>query len=206
MLRSRMEMCLSQIFYGDSTDSQEEIMYKDRWVKAAFATGNGKQVNAGFEQTNQIAVYEISPITTQEFDTITYRPAPAVGAVSVPKGKCGEGCGDGKKQAGGCGGGKKVDAPINEREITEKVESLNGVSVLFVSKSLHAFSALALNRARIFTIKLDSPEDIGVVTLRLQEMLRSDPPLWLRRVMRGADAEIPTEADVIHPAAGNQYV
>lgn len=178
-------------------------MFNDRRLKAAFATGNKKQVNAGFELATQIAVYEIGATEAQELDVIAYRSAtqktaePA--AMHGQNGQSGEGCGGGKgkrdgsgkgKKAGGCCGGSKPENAVNQEEIAERVASLAGVSVLFVNKTLNAYSVIKLGKARIFTVKVDNPENISDVIARLQEMLAGNPPLWLRRHLIGGDAEM----------------
>lgn len=159
-------------------------MFKSRWVRVAFATRNRTQVNVGFEHATEIAVYEVSSTEAREVDVLTFRvsAADASGAAAGQGrgGKCGQ----------GCGGGKRHEESINEPEIIEKVDSLVGVSVLIVNETLHAFSALELNHARVFTIKVDNPENICDVIARLQEMLRGEPPLWLRRVLIGTDAVV----------------
>jgi hypothetical protein len=184
---------------------EEEHVVKDRRINAAFATGNKKQVDAGFELATQIAVYEIGATEAKELDVIAYRSATQKAAESATihgqigtrgdgccggggKGK-GDGSGKGKKAGGSCGDSKQEDA-FNQQEIAEKVASLAGVSVLFVNKTLNAYSVIKLGEARIFTVKVDNPENISDVITRLQEMLAGDPPLWLRRHLIGADAEI----------------
>jgi nitrogen fixation protein NifX len=163
-------------------------VFKDRLVKAAFATGDRLQVNAGFEQARQIIVYEVSTAGARECDVMTYRAAPsgATGAAGTP-GRNGKG---GSGGGGGCGGGKKKEEPIDEAEILRKVASLSGVSVLFINKTLNAFSVLALSEARIFSVKVDERREIADVIVRLQEMLRGDPPLWLRRALIGEEAPV----------------
>ena len=159
-------------------------MSQDGLVKAAFATGDKIRINAGFEQARQIVIYEVSTLGARECDVMAYKSGAGWPGTHGKNGKCGPGGG------GGCGGGKKKEEPIDEGEILSKAASLAGTSVLFVNKSLHAFSALALNDARIFTIKVDEPREIAEVIARLQEMLRANPPLWLRRAMIGVDAPV----------------
>jgi nitrogen fixation protein NifX len=156
-------------------------------VKAAFATGDRLQVNAGFEQARQIVIYEVSTIGARECHAMTYQSGPTKALDPSGLGRNGKG---GPGGGGGCGGGNKKDEPIDEKEILAKAASLVGVSVLFVNKTLNAFSVLALNEARIFTVKLDDQKEIVDVIVRLQEMLRGDPPLWLRRALVGEYAPV----------------
>ncbi len=180
-------------------------MFSDRRVKAGFATGNGKQVDASFELASQIAVYEIGATEAQDLGSISFRTA-AQGPLTSTEahgrnGRRGEGCGGGKgkgggcggagkgKRAGGCGQDTKLEDLVDRQEIVEKVASLDGVSVLFVNRTLNANSVLELSRARIFTVKVDSPKEIAEVIARLQEMLVGNPPLWLRRHLVGGNTE-----------------
>ena len=184
-------------------------MFKDSRVKVAFATGDGKQVDVGFEQATQIATYEISSTDAQELRLIAYRAATekATALAEGPSlsGKHGGGCGGrggGKNNGGGCGGGggkgkkaggcadAKPEDEVNKQDIVEKVASLAGVSVLFVNKTLNAYSVIELGQSRIFTVKVDGSKEISEVIARLQEMLESDPPLWLRRHLIDTDAKI----------------
>lgn len=161
-------------------------MHNDRMVIAAFATGDRLQVNASFEQARQIVAYEVSTTGARECDAMKYHFAqPNAAGLPVTHGRDGKCAPD-----GGCGGGKKNEEPINEKDIDAKVASLVGVSVLFVNKALNAYSVLALNEAKIFTVKVDEQREIAEIIVRLQDMLRSDPPLWLRRAMAAEEAVI----------------
>jgi hypothetical protein len=113
---------------------------------------------------------------------MTYQSSPPKTPGLSGHGRNGKG---GPGGGGGCGDGKKQDEQIDEKEILVKAASLAGISVLFVNKTLNAFSVLALNEARIFTVKVDDQRKIADVVVRLQEMLRCDPPLWLRRTLKG---------------------
>jgi len=161
-------------------------MLKDRLVRAAFATENGFLINAGFEQASQIVVYEVTTAGAKECAVMTYHAAETTSAAHKGKGKCGHG--------GGCGGSKREESPINEEEIAKKIADLDGISVLFVSKPLKTYSILALNETRIFTVKLDEQREIADVIVRLQDMLRGTPPLWMRRTLIGENAPVEEES------------
>jgi nitrogen fixation protein NifX len=179
---------------GDSEEMKEGDVLNDRMVKAAFATGDKLQVNAGFEQARQIVVYEVSTIGARECHAMTYRTAPPKEA--GPSGTLGRNGKGGPGGGGGCNGGKK-DEPIDEQEILAKAASLAGVSVLFVNRTLNAYSVLALNEAKVFTVKVDEQREIADVIVRLQEMLRGNPPLWLRRALIGEGAVIEEEPETL---------
>jgi nitrogen fixation protein NifX len=168
-------------------NAKEGDVLNDRMVNAAFATGDRLLINAGFEQARQIVVYEVSTIGARECHAMTYQSGAPKG--TGPSGTLGRNGKGGPGGGGGCGGNKR-DEPIDEKEILAKAASLAGVSVLFVNKTLNAYSVLALSEARIFTVKVDGDREIADVIVRLQEMLRGDPPLWLRRALIGEDAPV----------------
>jgi hypothetical protein len=180
-------------------------VFKDSRVKIAFATGNGTHVDVGFEQATQIATYEISLTEAHELRLITYRAATeqatALEAGSGKRGGCGGGGGKGKGGGGGCGGGGKgkkaggcADAKpedeVNKQDIIEKVVSLADVSVLFINKTLNAYSVIELGQSRVFSIKVDGIKEIAEIISRIQEMLAGEPPLWLRRHLIGAEVAV----------------
>jgi hypothetical protein len=180
-------------------------VFKDSRVKVAFATGNGTHVDVGFEQATQIATYEITATAAQELKLITYRTATEQAATAESglgkRGGCGGG-GKGKgKGSGGCGGGgkgkksgscagAKPEDEVNKQDIIEKVASLDDVSVLFMNKTLNAYSVIELGQSRVFSVKVDGTKEIAEVISRLQEMLASDPPLWLRRHLIRAEVSV----------------
>ena len=171
-------------------------MFKDSRVKVAFATDNGTHVDVGFEQATQIATYEITSTEAQELKLLTYRSATerattvegGNGKRGGGGGKGGGGCGGGGKgkKAGGCADAKPEDE-VNKLEIIEKVASLDDVSVLFMNKTLNAYSVIELGQSRVFSVKVDGTKEIAEVIARLQEMLATDPPLWLRRHLVGLE-------------------
>jgi hypothetical protein len=155
---------------------------KNNFVKVAFATEDGFLINTGFEQTSQIVVYEVSTTSAQECDTLRFQNTPVdatdLSAIRRGGGKCGGGCGDKEEK----------DDSITKDELATRIARLAGVSVLFVHKPLKALSGLALNDARIFTVKVDNQREIADVLVRLEDMLRDDTPLWLRRALTGKNA------------------
>jgi hypothetical protein len=160
----------------------ETKMPNPKRVRAAFVTKGGETVDTGFEQTPQIVVCEISTGEVRDVAVLRFEKS----ALENPPHEPGSGCGGGKpragKSSGGCGGAKKKETILNEQEIDLRVAALGHVAVLLTAVTLHAYSALALNRASIFSIKLDEPHHITELVARLQKMLW-DPPPWLRKAM-----------------------
>jgi hypothetical protein len=139
-------------------------------------------VDTGFEQTPQIVVCEVSTSEVREIAVLQFEKS----ALEKPVREPGAGCGAEKhgrgKNGGGCGGAKKKETILNEQEIDLRVAALGDVAVLLTAATLHAYSALALNHAKIFSIKLDEPHHITELVARLQKMLWNPPP-WLRKAM-----------------------
>jgi len=159
-------------------------MQTDKFIKAAFATNNSKQVNADFEHASQFVIYEISDSEERKLPSITYS-TPTNDAVCEPEVKE-----KSDKKSGGCGGGKQKDDSVDKQVVIDRAASLAGAAVLFVNKPLNAYSGLELNKERVFTVKVDTPMNITDVVVRLQEMLRQDPPLWLRRHLNNGVVEL----------------
>jgi nitrogen fixation protein NifX len=70
----------------------------------------------------------------------------------------------------------------SEDRIAPKIAALAGCHALFVS-AIGPPAAARVIRADIHPIKLDHPERIEAVIARVQEMMRGEPPEWLRRVV-----------------------
>jgi len=163
------------------------MMTTNKTVRIAYASTSGSKVDIGFEQASEIHVCEVSAVKAREVAVLQFTPTmiplPEAKSAEKPR-KCSGSCAPGKiseKRESGCGGGKKKEAPLDEKSISEKVAALTGVSALFVNKTLHAKSALALNQAHIFTVKVDEVQPIGNLIERVQEMLLDRPPLWLTK-------------------------
>ncbi|SKA24628.1 nitrogen fixation protein NifX [Consotaella salsifontis] len=86
----------------------------------------------------------------------------------------------------------------SEDRITPKVEALAGVALLFVL-AIGGPSAAKVVRAGIHPIKVKEAEPIATVIERVQEMLRSAPPPWLRKII-GASSARPNFMNEEEPA------
>lgn len=168
-------------------------MSENRKVRVAFVSEGGEKVDAGFEQTLEIILCDVSPNSAEEVQVLRFElpamiRAPKEGGCKAKKD---DACGGGKS-SGGCGGGKKKEDVLDEKAVDARIEALAGVSVLFTQKTLHAYSALALNHAKVFSIRVDEPQYIADLIARIQKMLMLNPPLWLKRaVMKDAAEQEP---------------
>jgi hypothetical protein len=149
-------------------------MLREMPLKVAFATSNRERVDEGFEQAKKIAVYEVGVDCARSVSTYTFgysRKRPT---------KCEQQKHDGSASAK-YNTRKRCPDRCNEEEIARRIAALDGVSVLVINKDLQAHSVLALKQTNIYPIKVDNPEFIGVVIAQLQELMKLDAPLWLRR-------------------------
>lgn len=153
-------------------------MGDSRTVKVAFATANGCRVDGSFERAPEIVICEIGTHRFREVDVLHFE-MPATYEVSACDSDCG---GSGKKK-------HKADTMVDEDLLALRVKSVDGAAALFVNKPLNAKSALQLNEAHVFTIRVDEPEPIADLVVRMQEMLQLRPPLWLRRAFEATAAE-----------------
>jgi nitrogen fixation protein NifX len=75
-----------------------------------------------------------------------------------------------------------VHADSDEDRITPRVDALEGCALLFILAIGGPAAAKVVNR-RIHPVKLPHPEPIEQVLVRVQEMLKTAPPPWLRKAM-----------------------
>ena len=78
-----------------------------------------------------------------------------------------------------------VHADADEDRITPRADALEGCALLFVLAIGGPAAAKVVNR-RIHPMKLAKPEPIEDVLQRVQVMLRTAPPPWLRKAMGAA--------------------
>ncbi len=126
-------------------------------IRVAFATQDLKTVNAHFAGARTFAVYEVTADGHRFREAIRFDQASAQ---------------------------DQVHADGEEDRITPRADALEGCAVLFVLAIGGPAAAKVVNR-RIHPIKLPAPEPIAAVLDRVQEMLRTSPPPWLRKALGG---------------------
>lgn len=144
-------------------------------LRVALTTNDLTQVDADFASARQMVIYEVTADTHRFVDVVVFK-------------------GGGAKQGGGGprmgGTGCSMDNPDGEQDgasqtlMDLKMAALAGCSVLFTRK-LSDPAAVQVKNADIFPVKMENPRSITDVIERLQGMMMSNPPLWLKRVMRG---------------------
>lgn len=127
-------------------------------LRIAIATQDMKSLNAHFGSARKFAVYDVG------VDDVAFVEAVAFDNVSSESGE------------------HKDDG---DDRITPKVEALSGVKLLFV-RAIGGPAAAKIVRANIHPIKIAETQPIEAVIERVQTMLKSSPPPWLRKVLAEA--------------------
>ncbi len=126
-------------------------------MRIAFATHDLKTMDAHFGGARNFAIYSVS--------TDGYRFEEAIRF-------------DGSGQEDG------VHADADDDRITPRVDAIEGCALLFILAIGGPAAAKVVN-SRIHPVKLPHPEPIDQVLERVQTMLRTSPPPWLRKAMGG---------------------
>ncbi len=145
-------------------------------LRIAITTNSLVQVDANFASARQVVFYDVARDDSEFVDVVKFTPG-------------------GKKGLGGGMGGADGrcvmedmgdDDGTGRDPLVERVEALAGCSVLF-TLGLSDLAAVRVHDKRVFPVKSAHIRDIEDVILQLQRLMRSTPPLWLRRVLRDAE-------------------
>jgi nitrogen fixation protein NifX len=126
-------------------------------MRIAFATHDLRTMDAHFGGARNFAIYSVS---TEEYHFVE--------AIRFDESSGEDG----------------VHADSNDDRITPRVDAIDGCALLFVLAIGGPAAAKVVNR-RIHPVKLPHPEPIDQVLERVQAMLRTSPPPWLRKAMGG---------------------
>lgn len=144
-------------------------------VRVAIATNSLIQVDANFVGAKQVVFYDINRHDSEFVDVVHFTG-----------GRKGTGGGKGKA-GGGCVMDDMGDDDGTGRDpLVERVEALRGCSLLFTN-GLSDLAAVRVHSLKCFPVKTEHVRDIDDVIGNVQRLLNNNPPLWLRRVMRGPD-------------------
>lgn len=143
---------------GDTTGADRPV--KGGHMRVAFATHDRSTVDAHFASAKTFLFYDIGP------EEHTFLEAVQFDNVS------GE---EGKHQEDG------------DDRLAAKIKALEGAALLFV-RAIGGPAAARVVRARVHPIKLPVDEPISTVIDRIRGMLKSNPPPWLRKVVRDSEA------------------
>lgn len=146
-------------------------------LRIALTTNDLVQVDADFVSARQFVFYDVGADQAEFVDCIQFKDGPRGGGGAAEGGE--------KKGGGRCCG--NAPAPAVGSTIDARIEALAGSSVLFTLGMSDPQSVRAADLG-VFPVKLAGTRSIYEVLERLQEMLRSTPPLWLRRALRRTEA------------------
>jgi nitrogen fixation protein NifX len=138
---------------GDTIGAQRPI--KGGHMRVAFATHDRTRVDAHFNGAKTFLLYDISA------DEHTFLEAVQFDNVSNEEGN---------------------HTDEGDDRLTVKIKALEGTALLFV-RAIGGPAAARVVRAKIHPIKLPQNEPITSVIERIRDMLRSNPPPWLRKVL-----------------------
>ncbi|MBK1622483.1 nitrogen fixation protein NifX [Afifella marina DSM 2698] len=124
-------------------------------LRVAIATQDMKGLNAHFGSARKFAIYDVTPTASR------FVSAAAFDDVSDESGK------------------HRLEG---DDRIGPKIEALNGCHLLFCL-AIGGPSAAKVINARIHPVKLPGPEPIDGLIGRVQTMMSTNPPPWLRKVM-----------------------
>lgn len=136
------------------TDEAQSAAEIPGGLKIAFATQDMHHVDAHFGSARSIVIYEVG--------ASDYRFIEAVQFDAVSEGN--------------------AKHPEGDDRVGAKVEAITGCAILF-SLAIGGVAAARVVNNRIYPLKLPAPEAITSVIQRVQTMLRSSPPPWLRKLM-----------------------
>jgi nitrogen fixation protein NifX len=144
-----------------STDPEENQISgaspKGGPMRIAFATHDLRNMDAHFGGARNFAIYDVTTEGYRFLEAIRFDET-------------------GKEDG--------VHADSDEDRITPRVDALEGCALLFILAIGGPAAAKVVNR-RIHPVKLPHPKPIEQVLARVQEMLKTAPPPWLRKAMGG---------------------
>lgn len=153
-------------------DPDEQIQGTQRPVKGgqmrvAFATQDRQVVDAHFASARTFMFYDIGA------DGHTFLEAVQFDNVSNEEG---------------------VHQEDGDDRLASKIKALEGSAILFV-RAIGGPAAARVVRAKVHPIKLPADEPIQAVIDKVRSMLQTNPPPWLRKVIKESEGGTPSFID-----------
>jgi len=150
-------------------------------LRVAVTTDSLIKVDANFVAAKQMVFYDVSADDSEFVDVVHFSRG----------GKKGPGGGVGMAGGGCCMMDDMGDDDGEGHDpIVERVEALRDCSILMTS-GISDLAAVRVSDVNVFPVKSERVREIDEVIDAVQTMLRGNPPLWVRRVMRdGAGARM----------------
>src|SRR5271165_3464387 len=70
----------------------------------------------------------------------------------------------------------------NEDKLAPKLEAIKDCAILYVA-AIGGSGAARVVAKNIHPVKVNQPEEIGVILIKLEEVLKGSPPPWLRKAL-----------------------
>lgn len=70
----------------------------------------------------------------------------------------------------------------NEDKLAPKLEAIKDCAILYVA-AIGGSGAARVVAKKIHPVKVNQPEEIGLILVRLEEVLKGSPPPWLRKAL-----------------------
>ncbi|MDR3393738.1 MAG: NifB/NifX family molybdenum-iron cluster-binding protein [Parasulfuritortus sp.] len=142
-------------------------------IKIALTTNSLTRVDVAFTLAQQIVIYDIGYDSAEFLDAVRFTGGSA-----------------GKSKGKGGGQGGATDCWMNETDntgpegdrLTPRLDACQGCQVVF-TKGLSDLAAVRMRDSRIFPVKMEEGRDIDEVITYMQNMMKSKPPLWLRKAL-----------------------
>mgnify|MGYP000849759446 CR=1 FL=1 len=133
-----------------------DLATREGHMKIAFATQDLKTLDAHFGGARNIAIYDVSAEGHRFLEAVRF---------------------DGYSNEDG------IHSEPEEDRIGPRVDALAGCAVVFVLAIGGPAAAKVVN-SKVHPVKLPRPEPIDQILDRLQTMLQTNPPPWLRKAMK----------------------
>ena len=143
-------------------------------LRIAITTDSLTNLDANFAAAKNFVLYDVS-VDDSEF----------VDALQFARRSKGKAAGGGKAANGGrciMDDDMEIDSGTGYDPLVERVNSLEGVSVLF-SLGLSDLAAVRVNEKKIFPVKSERVRAIDDVIAQVQTMMSGFQPLWMRRAI-----------------------
>ncbi len=135
-------------------------------MKVAFTSSDGRTIDQHFGMTRDFRIWEIGPATAAEVGTVS----------ALPVGEAPQGA---PNEEGGFAAVSDLD---EEDRIAARANAIAGCAIVYTVQ-IGGPAAAKLVARRIHPMKTASEVPIADVVARLQEVLRGNPPPWLRKAM-----------------------
>lgn len=84
----------------------------------------------------------------------------------------------------------------NEDKLAPKLEAIKDCAILYVA-AIGGSGAARVVAKNIHPVKVNQPEEIGGILIRLEEVLKGSPPPWLRKALnKGRERNLDFEEEV----------